>query len=82
MQTGQNVVFQELFLENFMAHQSTHITFRDKPIIVVTGSNGSGKTQIIDALMLCLGLTPPRAKKGLSKLIRKDQEKAVYSFKS
>ncbi|MFX1255660.1 MAG: AAA family ATPase [Promethearchaeota archaeon] len=77
MQTGQNVVFQELFLENFMAHQSTHITFRDKPIIVVTGANGSGKTQIIDALMLCLGLTPPRAKKGLSKLIRKDQEKAV-----
>ncbi len=55
---------QQLTLDNFMLHQKTSIGLAEHPIILITGANGSGKTQLLDALILCLGGHPNRLRKG------------------
>lgn len=40
------------------------MSLAEKPITLITGANGSGKTQILDALILSLGYHPKRLKKG------------------
>lgn len=47
-----------------MIHKNTTIKLSQAPITLITGANGSGKTQILDALILALGHTPKRLKKG------------------
>ena len=64
MATKPNYLLQSISLNNFMLHQKTHLTLGEHPIFLVTGANGSGKTQILDALILALGHHPRRLKKG------------------
>ncbi|MBI4615040.1 MAG: AAA family ATPase [Planctomycetes bacterium] len=51
-------------LENFMLHRSTRLALSAAPVVLLTGANGSGKTQILDALILAMGHHPKRVKKG------------------
>ncbi|MHA1686503.1 MAG: AAA family ATPase [Candidatus Heimdallarchaeaceae archaeon] len=57
-------VFQAMNLYNYKMHKHTHIDFTDAPINVISGANGSGKTQILEALILALGYTPTRVALG------------------
>jgi len=45
---------ERLYLENFRNFKSLDIQFPDSDIIVLIGSNGSGKTTILDAIGFCL----------------------------
>jgi len=47
-----------------MIHKDTDLHLSQRPIILITGANGSGKTQLLDALLICLGHHPKRLKKG------------------
>lgn len=63
-------LFKKLTLDNFMMHHQTAIELSDYPITLITGANGTGKTQILDALILVLGYHPKRLRKGkLSDLV-------------
>lgn len=57
-------LFTKLTLENFMMHHQTAIALADYPITLITGANGTGKTQILDSLILALGHHPKRLRKG------------------
>ena len=41
-------------------HKSTALDLSEVPIIVISGANGSGKTQMLEALILVIGHTPSR----------------------
>jgi chromosome segregation ATPase len=57
-----------------MLHDDTDLVI-SKPILIISGANGSGKTQILEALMVLLGEKSPRSKKGLNYIINdKDKE--------
>lgn len=43
-----------LRLDNFLAHESTEIDFTDKPMSVITGPVGSGKSAIVEAITWCI----------------------------
>ena len=62
------VFLNRLTLHNFMLHHETtlHIT---QPILVISGANGSGKTQLLEAILVLLGEKSPRTKKGVLTLI-------------
>ena len=49
------LLFRLLTLNNFKLHRSTQIDLGESPITLITGANGSGKTQILEAIILCLG---------------------------
>ncbi len=55
-----NCVFDSLALYNFKMHKDTKLELSEVPIIVISGANGSGKTQILEALILAIGHTPSR----------------------
>ncbi len=55
-----NYIFNRLTLYNFKMHKSTALNLSEVPIIVISGANGSGKTQILEALILVIGHTPSR----------------------
>ena len=60
-----------------MLHSDTELVIK-KPILVISGANGSGKTQILEALMILLGEKSPRSKKGLQSIINdKDLESEI-----
>ena len=44
-------LFRRISLENLMLHEKTVVNLADEPITLITGANGSGKTQILDGLM-------------------------------
>ena len=64
MATKKPYLIGKLVLDNFMIHRHTEINMGERPITLITGANGSGKTQILDALILALGHHPKRLKKG------------------
>lgn len=53
-------IFHRLTLHNFKMHKFTELEMSELPIIVISGANGSGKTQILEALILSIGHTPSR----------------------
>jgi chromosome segregation ATPase len=56
-------VFRSIRLVNFVIHRDTTIQLDDSPVILITGSNGSGKTLILDALLLAIGVESRRAQR-------------------
>lgn len=62
-------LMRDLRLENFMLHEVSRVDF-SAPITLITGANGSGKTQILDALLLCLGARSQRIRRqGIGELV-------------
>ncbi len=57
------VVFRSIRLVNFVIHRETSIQLDNSPIVLITGSNGSGKTLILDALLLAIGVESRRAQR-------------------
>jgi chromosome segregation ATPase len=57
------MVFRSIRLVNFVIHRDTTIPLDRSPITLITGSNGSGKTLILDALLLVIGLESKRAQR-------------------
>lgn len=74
-------LFRKITLENFMLHNYTSIDLVKQPIVLITGANGTGKTQILDALIISLGHIPARARaKGLGSLVGNNGEYAKVSL--
>ncbi|MHA2105728.1 MAG: AAA family ATPase [Candidatus Hodarchaeales archaeon] len=72
--TDDQLFIEKISLTNFMAHQSTLINIH-KPILLISGANGAGKSQIIEALQLAFGELSTRAKKlGIASLIHPEAE--------
>jgi len=64
------LLFTKLRLENYKLHAETEIEFAERPILLITGANGSGKTQVLEALRLCLGVHPtPSRARGMASVI-------------
>ncbi len=59
--TPSPMVFHRIRLVNFVIHRDTTIQLDTTPITFITGSNGSGKTLILDALLLAIGVDSKRA---------------------
>ncbi|TFF85054.1 hypothetical protein EU523_00575 [Candidatus Heimdallarchaeota archaeon] len=79
--SSKPVLFEEISLENFMLHDNTSISLAEKPITLITGANGSGKTQILDAISICLGYIPQRARaNGVGSLVGADKETATIKL--
>ncbi|MFX1576718.1 MAG: AAA family ATPase [Promethearchaeota archaeon] len=57
------VVFRSIRLVNFVIHRDTTIELDESPVVLITGSNGSGKTLILDALLLAIGVESRRAQR-------------------
>jgi len=57
---SDNYIFDQIVLNNFKMHKQTSLELSEVPIIVISGANGSGKTQILEALILAIGHTPSR----------------------
>ncbi len=56
----ENFVFSSLSLYNFKMHRNTQLNLSEVPITIISGANGSGKTQLLEALILAIGNTPNR----------------------
>lgn len=57
------LVFQSIHLVNFVIHRDTTVQLDRSPVVLVTGSNGSGKTLILDALLFAIGIDSKRAQR-------------------
>ena len=74
-------LFQKITLENLMLHEYTKVDFAKEPITLITGANGSGKTQILDGIIICIGYTPNRSKaKGIGSLVGKNDDFAKVTL--
>ena len=74
-------LFQKITLENLMLHEHTIVDLSEEAITLITGANGSGKTQILDGIILCIGHIPTRAKaKGISSLVGKKNDFAKVTL--
>ncbi len=60
----QNYIFESITLQNFKMHRYTELRLSEKPIIVISGANGSGKSQILEAIILSIGHIPSRVALG------------------
>lgn len=77
----KTALFHRLTLSNFKLHRLTEIDLAARPILLVTGANGSGKTQILEALRLALGVVPATAKsRGIAAMIGPHQAEAEVSL--
>ncbi|MFW9832090.1 MAG: AAA family ATPase, partial [Candidatus Thorarchaeota archaeon] len=57
------LLFRTIRLVNFVIHRNTVIKLDTSPIVLITGSNGSGKTLILDALLYAIGVDSRRAQR-------------------
>jgi chromosome segregation ATPase len=57
------IAFRRIRLVNFVIHRDTTIQLDNSSVILITGSNGSGKTLILDALLLAIGVESRRAQR-------------------
>jgi chromosome segregation ATPase len=62
-----------------MLHRETNLIIK-KPIVVISGANGSGKTQLLEAVLVLLGEKSPRTKKGIFSLIGKYDKTAIVEI--
>lgn len=62
-----------------MLHHDTNLVIR-QPIVVISGANGSGKTQLLEALLVLLGEKSPRTKKGIISLIGCADKEAIIEI--
>ncbi len=64
------LLLTRLSLWNYKLHADTHVDLAERPILLLTGANGSGKTQILEALRLALGVHPsPSRARGMASCI-------------
>ncbi|MBM4033348.1 MAG: hypothetical protein FJ291_16415 [Planctomycetes bacterium] len=64
------LLLSKLRLQNYKLHASTEVDLGERPILLITGANGSGKTQVLEALRLCLGVHPsPSRARGMASVI-------------
>ena len=65
----------KVYVENFMNHKCFEINFGRK-LNFITGANGSGKSAIVAALQLCLGVTARKTGRAnnLAKMIRQGHD--------
>ncbi|MGC9778328.1 MAG: hypothetical protein HZR80_03710 [Candidatus Heimdallarchaeota archaeon] len=78
---GKAKLFQKITLENLMLHENTKVDLAKEAITLITGANGSGKTQVLDGIVICLGYIPTRAKaKGVGSLVGKMGEFAKVTL--
>ncbi len=78
---GKAKLFQKITLENLMLHENTKVDLAKEVITLITGANGSGKTQVLDGIIICLGHIPTRAKaKGVGSLVGKMGEFAKVTL--
>ncbi|HUT33873.1 MAG TPA: AAA family ATPase [Planctomycetota bacterium] len=64
------LLLTKLRLHNYKLHANTEVDLGERPILLVTGANGSGKTQVLEALRLCLGVHPsPSRARGMASVI-------------
>jgi chromosome segregation ATPase len=57
------MLFRSIRLTNFVIHRDTTVPLDRAPVLLVTGSNGSGKTLLLDALLLAIGVDSRRAQR-------------------
>ena len=70
-------LFQKITLDNLMLHEHSEVNLAKESITLITGANGSGKTQILDGIIICIGHIPARAKaKGIGSLVGKNGKHA------
>ena len=53
------LLINSVHLENFILHKETFVEFT-RPIMILTGSNGSGKTLFLEGLLLAAGIKSQR----------------------
>ena len=58
---SDSYIIQSIALTNFMLHRKTTVAMASA-IVLVCGANGSGKTQVLDALLLCMGYQTRRVR--------------------
>ncbi|MHA1557748.1 MAG: AAA family ATPase, partial [Candidatus Heimdallarchaeota archaeon] len=74
-------LFQKITLDNLMLHEYTEVDLAKESITLITGANGSGKTQILDGIIICIGHIPTRAKaKGIGSLVGKNGKHAKVTL--
>ncbi len=74
-------LFQKITLDNLMLHEFTEVDLAKESITLITGANGSGKTQILDGIIICIGHIPTRAKaKGIGSLVGKNGKNAKVTL--
>ncbi|NHJ39524.1 MAG: hypothetical protein FK731_05775, partial [Asgard group archaeon] len=79
--TQKAKLFNKLILENLMLHEYTVVDLAKESITLITGANGSGKTQVLDGLIICLGYIPSRAKaKGIGSFVGKNDDFAKVTL--
>ncbi|NHK32790.1 MAG: hypothetical protein FK730_15680 [Asgard group archaeon] len=79
--TQKAKLFNKITLENLMLHEHTVVDLGKESITLITGANGSGKTQVLDGLVICLGYIPARAKaKGIGSFVGKNDDFAKVTL--
>ncbi len=54
------IVFEKLIVHNYKMHKHTELPLSVRPLTTISGANGSGKTQLLEALIMAVGHTPKR----------------------
>lgn len=81
-QPAEYGVVEEVYCQNFMCHEKLRIKLG--PLInFIIGHNGSGKSAVLTALTLCLGVKATATNRGasLKNFIKEGQENAMLSVK-